>query len=290
MYREDLSKVQIGEFENPYVAWLTVRMKRSVELTLPTEGELTWGTNMEAIGNAMQTFEEQGNPVLDCAVASVIGASVGLNVRHLRFAERRPYLTVPGKAAITIPNPQLRIQDSGITVGRGGGWATAPTGQITTAISSIASISITQKVTKLIGQPMSWLGSAMGEEEDDLRRFTFAFAGLELLATQVEKNSRDELIGMIESLDGNLPVVELLWPSTSDDYVWRNLVFRFAVMAAIYSPSTARADVAAFRPIARARNDMFHGSEQTITREISVSCTELLRRYVGLVAARLPGR
>ena len=290
MYREDFSKVQIGEFENPYVAWLTVRMKRSVELTLPTEGELTWGINMEAIANAMQTFEEQGNPMLDCAVASVIGASEGLSIRHLRFAERRPYLTAPGKAAITIPNPQLRIQDSGIIIGRGGGWATAPTGQITAAISSIVSTSITQMVTKLIGQPMSWLCSAMSEEEDDLRRFTFAFAGLELLATQVEKNSRDELIGMIESLDGNMPAVELLWPSTSEDYVWRNLVFRFAVMAAIYSPSTARADVAAFKPIARARNDMFHGSEQTITREISVSCTELLRRYVGLVATRLPGR
>ena len=44
----------------------------------------------------------------------------------------------------------------------------------------------------------------MGEEEDDYRRFTFAFAGLELLATQVEKNIADELIGMIESLDGNI--------------------------------------------------------------------------------------
>lgn len=290
MYHEDFNKVQISEFENPYVAWLTVRMKRSIELTLPVEGELNWGVNMEAIANAMQTFEEQGNPVLDCAVASVVGASAGLNIRHLRFTEKRPYLTAPGKAAITIPNPQMRIQDSGISIGRNDGWGAAPTAQITAAISSMASSFITQKVTKLIGQPMSWLCSAMGEEEDDLRRFTFAFAGLELLATQVEKNSRDELIGMIESLDGNLPVVELLWPSTSEDYVWRNLVFRFAVMAAIYSPGSAKVDVAVFKPIARARNDMFHGSEQTITREISVSCTEMLRKYIGLVAARLPGR
>jgi hypothetical protein len=288
MYREDISTVQFPEFENnPYVTWLTVSVKRSIELSFLSNGELDWGPNIEQIGDAMQKFAEEGNPLLDCAVASVIGAAEGLNIRHLRFSERRPYLTAPGKAAITIPNPQMTIKDSGIIVGRNDGWAVAPTGQIVAAIASIVSVAITKNVSKLIGQPVSWLCSAMGEEEDDLRRFTFAFAGLELLVTQVEKNSRSELVKLIESLDENLPVTDLLWPSTSEDFVWRNLVFRFAVTAVIYSPSTAKADVAAFRPIARARNDMFHGSEQTITRELSVACTELLRKYVSLVAARL---
>jgi len=289
MYHEDLDKVQIREFEDPYVAWLTVCMKRSIEVAFPAEGELDWGANIEAIINALQEFVEQGNPVLDCAVASIIGASEGLNIRRLRFAEKRPYLTAPGKAAITIPNPQLTIQDSGISVGRNDGWAAAPAEQIAAAVSSMAATPITKSISKLIGQPMSWLCSAMGEEEDDLRRFTFAFAGLELLATQVEKNSRQELIGMIEDLNGNLPVVELLWPSTNEDFVWRNLVFRFAVMAAIYSPDTAKADVATFRPIAKARNDMFHGSDQTITRELSIACEGLLKKYVGTVAVRTAG-
>lgn len=289
MYHEDLSTVQIREFENPYVAWLTVCMKRSIKVALPAEGELDWGANVEAISNALQEFSEQGNPVLDCAVASVVGASEGLNIRHLRFADKRPYLTASGKAAITIPITQMRIQDSGISVGRNDGWATAPTEQIAAAISSIAATSITKNTLKLIGQPMSWLCSAMGEEEDDLRRFTFAFAGLELLATQVEKNSRGELIGMIENLNANLPVIELLWPAANEDFVSRNLVFRFAVMATIYSPGTAKADVATFKPIAKARNDMFHGSDQTITRELSIACEGLLRKYVGIVAVRTAG-
>lgn len=288
MYSEDYDKVQLTEFEaDPYVAWLTICVKRSTEISSLGNEEFDWGPDVERIVGAMQRFEGEGNLVLDRAVASVIGASEGLNVRHLRFADKRPLLSAPGKASIMIANPQMSIKDSGVIVGRNDGWAVAPVDRIAAAISSIASTAITKNVSKLIGQPMSWLGSAMGEEEDDLRRFTFAFAGLELLVTQVEKNSRSELIKAIEGLDENLPVTDLLWPSTSDDFVWRNLIFRFAVTAAIYSPSTAKADVAAFKPIARARNDMFQGSEQTITREISIACTELLRKYVALVAARL---
>jgi hypothetical protein len=284
MYKTNWESMQVPEFEKAYVAWLTFRLDRSVEI-MSDASELSWIAGAESAVKAMESFAEEGGRFMDCAVARVIGSAEGLNIRRLRFADRRPYLTAEGKAAISIPRTELKVKDSGLLVGRNDGWDVAPTGQIVAAISAIPSARIDYK---LIGQPTSWLCSAMAEEEDDLRRFTFAYAGLELLATQVEKANRGKLIARIESLDNTLPVVELLWPSSNEDFAWRNLVFRFAAMATLYSPVTVLDDVQTFKQIAKARNDLYHGTEQVITRALSISCEELLRKYVGYVAAGLP--
>lgn len=167
-------------------------------------------------------------------------------------------------------------------LGRGGGWASAPTGQISSAIRQVPA---TTADYKLIGQPTSWLCAAMAEEDDHLRRFTFAFAGLELLATQSEKANRDALIAHMENLDSTLPVRELFWPGTNEDLTTRNVVFRFAAMAVLYSPDSSIEDVMKFRVIAKGRNDFYHGSEQVVTLTLAKDCEELLRKYVGLVAS-----
>jgi hypothetical protein len=169
-----------------------------------------------------------------------------------------------------------------VIVGRGGGWASAPTGQISSAINQVPSTKVDYK---LIGQPTSWLCAAMAEEDDHLRRFTFAFAGLELLATQTEKANRDALIARMEGLDNCVPIRELFWPGTNEDFALRNIVFRFAALATLYSPDTALEDVKNFRVIAKGRNDFYHGSEQVITLSLARDCEELLRKYLGLVAS-----
>jgi hypothetical protein len=56
-------------------------------------------------------------------------------------------------------------------------------------------------------------------------------------------------------------------------------------MATVFSPATAAVDVALLRNLHRIRNLMFHGGEDHIDRSSSVQCQELLRRYLGLVAA-----
>jgi len=126
----------------------------------------------------------------------------------------------------------------------------------------------------------------MAEETDDLRRFVFAFAGLELLVTKGEKTLRKNLIEQVNANDPTLPVTELFWPGTNDDAVQRNLVFRFAAMAAVISPSTAQDDVKKFKSLAKIRNTMFHGSDDAVDAGSSVACKEVLRRYLGLMASR----
>jgi hypothetical protein len=159
---------------------------------------------------------------------------------------------VEGKAAISIPRIEGKVKDSGVIVGRGDGWASAPTGEISSAITHVP---VTKAHYKLIGQPTSWLCAAMAGRGRSPSALYFAFAGLELLATQTEKANRDALIMHMEDLDRNLPIRELFWVGTNEDLTTRNIVFRFAAMAVLYSPDSSGEDVAKFRVIAKGRND-----------------------------------
>jgi hypothetical protein len=106
------------------------------------------------------------------------------------------------------------------------------------------------------------------------------------LATQVENHSRGKLLDKLSALDRDVPFRELFWPTKGDDWAERNLIFRFAVMAALHSPGTAAADTSSCKQIATTRNSLFHGKELAgDLRNHGVACTELLRRYLGLVAA-----
>ena len=122
-------------------------------------------------------------------------------------------------------------------------------------------------------------------EQDSLRRFVFAFAGLEVLATQVEKRMRPELLRRLSVLDGSAVWAELLWPATDDERAVRNLVFRFAMLAYLYSPSTAADDVSICKQLAKFRNNLFHGGNtEDEFRDRSIICKELLKRYLAAVA------
>lgn len=176
----------------------------------------------------------------------------------------------------------MKIKDSGLTVGRADGWVAAPTEAITTAIRSLPNNNLLGYLTASAAR---WLCAALAEETDDLRRFIFSYAGLETLVAKVEKDSRAELISRIVQADPTLPVRDLLWPSSNEDLAVRNLVFRFASMATVYSPNTSIEDVTAFRSMAKLRNDLYHGSDDAIDRSASVQCQELLRRYLSLVAS-----
>ncbi len=216
---------------------------------------------------------------MDGAVSVVLHASQGLNVAHLRYNDRRPFLWRLGRAALTIPRHTMSMKDSGVTVGRGSGWAGVPTVAIADALAQLSS---GRTIGKLTSGPTQWLCAALAEE-DDLRRFIFSFVGLELLCNMAEATNRARVSAAIATANPTLPIEELLWPSTNKEFPTRNLVFRFAAIATLVSPSTAVQDVAAFKPLAKLRNDMFHGVGEGIDRGASVQCRELLRRYLGLV-------
>jgi|NGEPerStandDraft_6_1074524.scaffolds.fasta_scaffold31521_4 hypothetical protein len=283
-YEQQLEAAEPKEFEDPYPSWFTCRLGRPLKITAIPGAVTGWvaaETAEEAV-TALRTFEEAGNRYLDGVVARTLGPIQPMNLGHLRYPGRRAFLTAPGRAAFRIPRFRMTIKDSGILIGRGGGWKTAPIDAIASTVRSLPSGGAFGARTSGAAE---WFVAALAEEDDDMRRFVFAFAGLELLATQAEKHARAELMRRIKEADPTLPVQQLLWPGTDSDRVARNLVFRFAAMASVYSPTTAIDDVNACRALAKNRNDLFHGVEGGDVRDPSIRCQELLRRYLTLVAA-----
>lgn len=280
-YEQELSSVVLSEFDEPYPLWLTLRLTRPYCATAVPDAVTGWVAADYKALTAMSTFEEEGNRYLDGVVAHILGAMWPVTLGQLRYAGRRAFLTAPGRAAFMRPELTATIKDSGVSVARGAGWASAPTGPVADAVRSMPS---GRSFEGRISGPAQWFIAALAEE-DDVRRFVFAFAGLELLATKAEKRARPALIERITATDTTLPVEQLLWPSTDKDRVWRNLIFRFAAMAWVYSPITAIDDVEACRELATARNDLFHGVEGGAIRDQSIRCRELLGRYISLIAA-----
>ncbi len=276
-YEEDLATVQVPELENPYPSWLSIRLSRPLRVRA-RRGVLAWLAEPEDALRMLSDFDKDGGEYLDGVVAKLFSLPAELNIGLVRYNDRRGFLVTPGRAAIREPQLKLSINDAGVIVPTS--WASAPTDALETLVERLPK---GKPIGRLTAVPARWLSAAL-MENDDLRRFVFAFAGLETLCTAAEKSARSRLLTGLSGADPALPVKELLWPSKSDDFADRNLVFRFAAMATVYSSATAKVDVASFARINRARNDMFHGSENSVDRNLSIECQSLLRKYVGLLA------
>lgn len=268
------------EFDDPYPMWFAVRLHRPLPVTGRQGVVVGWvADDVSAIGEAFDAFEEHGNRYLDGAVARLLAAIRPMNLGRLCYSDRRAFLTAPGRAAITTPQPKVTVRDAGLRVERAGGWSSAPILAITEAMRSMPSGAFSKKITGAA----EWFVASRAAK-DSISRFIFAFAGLELLATQVEKNSRRALTEQLRKVNSNLPINELLWPSTDDDRVSRNFLFRFAAMSTLYSSDTAIQDVEKARSLLGTRNNFFHGVERVAMDDRAVECQELLRRYLALVA------
>jgi hypothetical protein len=279
-YEQELDVVILHEFEKPYANWFTARLSRPLSVEGRVGRVTGWlAGDIESALAKLTAFEGEGNAYLDGAIAHLLAPMQGMRLGQLRF-QGSAYLAAPGRAALRYPQLHASVDGSGVRVERAEGWATTPTGEITNAIRSLPS---GRGFNKMVSGPSRWLMAALAEE-DEMRRFVLAFAGIELLATQAERTVRSRLIDRIERSDPRLPVDQLLYPATDKDRVWRNLVFRFAAMASVYSPETAVADVEVFRGLAAARNNLFHGSDERAMQNSSIQCRDLLRRYLALVA------
>jgi hypothetical protein len=114
----------------------------------------------------------------------------------------------------------------------------------------------------------------------------FSFLGLEILASKAEVRLRESVTSSLSQELEWLPIGDLMWPSVrDDDYPYRNLVFRFALLAVALSRETAVDDVSTFKRLAKTRNDLAHGAADEIDELPANECVSLLHRYVSLAAA-----
>lgn len=280
-------------FADPYPLWFTIRLSR------PTTQRVAKGVlpmcfagGPAATIEAVEAFEAEGNRYLDSILAHLLGSLNPLTVGALRVPGRQAFLLAPAHAAWRTPKFEVMTKDWG-HVDRGAAWnETVPVEKLEAALQAFPR---GRQWAKFGSQTLNAVrlfssARAMSEVSDSMERFVYSFTGLEVLATQVERSSRDDFLRRLAVLDADTPFRELLWPAKSGDWVERNVVFRFSVMAALHTPTTAVADTAEFKKLAKTRNSLVHTYESPGTlRSQGFECTELLHRYLGLVAASEAG-
>ena len=116
-------------------------------------------------------------------------------------------------------------------------------------------------------------------ENEDLPRFVFAIAGIEVLIRQTQKAVRGKLLKVLGELAPDAPVKDLLWPEKGDAWVERNLLANFAGLATIYSPESASLDTEIFRSLVQTERTTSRLRESDV-RNQGIACRELLRRYL----------
>lgn len=284
-FHADLTSDVPTQFLDPYPIWFTVRLSRRTNLQGVLGAEALWLTGSPDEEERITAFEADGNRYLDATTARLLAATYPLNLGRSRYADRRAFVMAPGRAAYMRPSFKLTVKDSGVRVGRSEGWVGAPTGALTKMLQNLPSGSGNADFGATTSKAAQWYTySTSVADDEDLQRFVFAIAGLEVLIKQTQKAVRKKLLDNLSDLAPGLPIRDLLWPATSPNWVDRNLLANFAGLAAVHSPSTAQSDTESFRSIMQTRNDLFHGSENSDVRSRGIACKELLRRYLGLIA------
>lgn len=230
----------------------------------------------------MKGFAAEAEPLLDAGMAWLLPAltpRLGLGAQIVRG--HRTFLVAPGKAAICLPDFTM----SGNLSVTSQGWQDLPWSAMSSALESFASS--TKNLAGALAGPGRWLMLARGEE-DSLRKFLFAFVGLEVLANKHASQSRKALVSALAEEALGLPFEELMWPAMPDENAPnRNLVFKFAAMATVVNRATAAKDVAQFRRLAKTRNALAHGDISDLDNLPGNDTLVLLERYVTAVASYL---
>jgi hypothetical protein len=262
---------------------LTLEMRRTVSLQVHTGRRYLWdgegGSSPDA--REFEEFAKEAAPTLDVAMAWLL-PSLGnrLQLSRLVAAGRRAYLLASGKAALTMPEVKVTAKGGVVSADD---WAEQTWQQL--ADSLHACPSHLAEARELLAVPSRWLSLSLGED-DPVRRFLFAYCGLEVLANKVVSRWRSALIESLRRDLPGVPVGELLWPMSQDDrYPERNLVFRFAAAATLLSRESAEVDTDFFRTIAKRRNNLAHGSANDLEELPHADAVALLQRYVRAIAA-----
>jgi hypothetical protein len=250
----------------------------------PTRRFLYGGGPNRPDAEALETLAQLAVRRLDACVAWLLPTlGVKLALGRPAFSDARSYLVVPGKGALAIP----RFTSRATATVTSSGWAELPWEQIGQDLERFGSRA--NELSGWLDVPSRWLALAKGDE-DALRKFLFAYCGIEVLINRAVKRWRVDLVGDLDAALGGAPVVELLWPAVGDENAPnRNLIFRFAATAMLLSRDSAKADTETFSRIAKARNSLAHGSSSDFESLPRMEALSLLDRYLAAAATRLGG-
>ncbi len=277
-----VSEVDLSDVTEAFPLFVTFELSRPIQIQADPAAKFFWVLEGGPDAQIFDEFGHAASEYLEIAVICIQAELGGqLQLDRLTFADDRAYLVAPGKAAITAPRGNLTA--SGIVLSDG--WPQLPFPEITNAVQTLPAA--VAAVRSVIATSSRWFHAALAEKQDPLRRFLFAFFGLEVLVNKVAKSwkLRDQVGAELSKELGGVPVDALIWPVQGDDGLpSRNLTFRFACLATLLSRNTAIHDVLEFHNVARARHRLAHGEPTDLDSLPAWPCIELLRRYLSLVA------
>jgi hypothetical protein len=274
LIESDRANLNLDDVIGHFPLWITFEVARPAELAVYSE-------NSGKLLDDLNGFGAAANDYLVSVMARV-SAALGeqLQGEQLLFAEPRAYLLSEGRRAVTVP-----VSDGSATLSLTSavGWMTLPFDAIEEALRGVPDAA---EPDVLYRKAARLLWSALEHERDALRRFLFAFVGLEVLANQAGGKLRNQVADSLTAELGGLPVRDLILPDRSDgEPPYRSIQFKFACLAVAVSRTTAAQDVATFRRLVKARNRLAHGATVETDDLPARDCVELLRRYVSLVAS-----
>jgi hypothetical protein len=278
-----VADVDLSDVTGTFPLFMTFELSRPIQIQADPAAKFFWvregGPDVETLEGFGRTASQYLETAVPCVLAQL---NDQLRPDRLTFGDDRAYLVAPGKAAVTVP----RSTGSAYLTLRSSGWSSLPFTEITSAVQTLPTAF--PIVSPIIATPSRWFHAALAvDSQDPLRRFLFAFFGLEVLVNKAEKTwrLRDRVGQELSNELGGLPADVLMWPVLRDDEApFRNLVFRFACLAISLSRNTAEQDVAEFRKLVKVRNDLAHGEPTILDSLPAWPSIDLLRRYLSLVA------
>jgi hypothetical protein len=271
---DDVEKALRGR----YPVWLTLEIARPVTLQADPEAKARYFRgDTTALLQELDNFAEYSADQLDLAFSTLLPTlSEKLPIGGVLSRRRRAYVVAPGRMTWGMPD----FQGSAFGYASTDGWVKLPFAAMADAMDQLPRSD--EKPARMTRSAARWLTAALAEDKDKLRRFQFAFFGLEILANKVGKDVEEAVVADLSAEIG-VPVTHLIWPSPKEsDSPWRNLTFRFAMMAFRVHRHTAGEDIERFNALARQRNGLAHGqaADEDIENLQDNEAISLLERYL----------
>lgn len=265
-----------SDVRGSFRTFVSILIERDLPLTTDAEGNIEAGLELDSIDR----FAKEGLSMLEETTGRIVATfQEALPLTRIVYGRNaRVFVQLPGKPSFALPEISGSLNASVECEG----WV-----EINRRGSNgfLAGVGTKSKPAAYTSSAAHWLSAALAEPDDPLRRFMFAYLGLEVMIHKVTKVIEDRAIDKLAATT-RLPMRQLVWPSESNaDRPWRNIVFRFAVMAAHLSAASAEKDVESFRLLTRKRNDMAHGNARAddVDRLPANGAVELLARYIAIV-------
>jgi hypothetical protein len=282
-----VSEYTLGsDWADPASLYITITARRAISVptdAIPSEPRHFWIPEPIA-KDLLKEHEADAEATIGFAVAR---SMIGPPYRHTGP-------THPGCPQFLVvsegrePSPLVIIRGSATATVTRAGWDDTMTGFQENSFA--LSESVSKDIYRAIGKLGQWYLKAYNET-DEFRCFMWSYIGLEILVSAVANSGRDDLSSTLANASelGTETITELLWPAdVRGGDPNRSVRFRFALSAAVLSPTSAADDVEKFLELNKYRNTI-HGRMLPTVRPPTAEAFHLFDRYCVLAAAYLAG-